>query len=218
MSCIHVSDYTQAGWAVDTDRSERSRYYCEQLEQGKILCFRQPPFLLSDEDLAFLVSRNLGDSRLHKNISYRPAHDLLRGFSGGKENGRRLHRLLRDYSRRAAEFVSRFLAPYAGHLQLDYASFRPLEEQGRDLPLHKRNDLLHVDAFPSDGRWPHLARIHQCESQQEPQVVGLGFIPATRPEICLQSRHSGSCCSQHKQRPEAPDSQMRSTDDGPFSL
>ena len=149
MSCIHVSDYTQAGWAVDTDRSERSRYYCDQLEQGKILFFRQPPFLLSDEDLAFLVSRNLGDSRLHKNISYRPARDLLRGFSGGKENGRRLHRLLRDYSRRAAEFVSRFLAPYAGHLQLDYASFRPLEERGRDLPLHKRNDLLHVDAFPT---------------------------------------------------------------------
>jgi hypothetical protein len=24
-----------------------------------------------------------------------------------------------------------------------------LEEEGRDLPLHKRNDLLHVDAFPS---------------------------------------------------------------------
>jgi hypothetical protein len=31
----------------------------------------------------------------------------------------------------------------------DYASFRPVEEEGRDLPLHKRNDLLHVDAFPS---------------------------------------------------------------------
>jgi 3-deoxy-D-manno-oct-2-ulosonic acid (Kdo) hydroxylase len=28
-------------------------------------------------------------------------------------------------------------------------SLRPLEEKGRDLPLHKRNDLLHVDAFPS---------------------------------------------------------------------
>jgi 3-deoxy-D-manno-octulosonic acid hydroxylase-like protein len=149
MSCIHVSDYTQAGWAVDTDLSERSRYYCDQLEQGKILFFSKPPFLLSDEDRAFLVSRNAGDSRLHKNISYRPTRDVLRGFSDGKENSRRLHRLLRDYSRRATEFISRFLVPYAGYLQLDYASFRPLEEKRRDLPLHKRNDLLHVDAFPS---------------------------------------------------------------------
>jgi hypothetical protein len=32
---------------------------------------------------------------------------------------------------------------------MDYASFRPLEEEGRNLPLHKKNDLLHVDAFPS---------------------------------------------------------------------
>jgi hypothetical protein len=34
-------------------------------------------------------------------------------------------------------------------LTLDFASYRPLEEKGRDLPIHKRNDLMHVDAFPS---------------------------------------------------------------------
>src|SRR5438270_7041033 len=34
-------------------------------------------------------------------------------------------------------------------MKRDFASFRPLEEKGRHLPLHKRNDLLHVDAFPS---------------------------------------------------------------------
>jgi hypothetical protein len=54
-------------------------------------------------------------------------------------------------------FVARFLAPYAGELKLDFASFRPLEEQGRDLPTHRRNDLLHVDAFPT--RPTHGARI-----------------------------------------------------------
>src|SRR6202044_4252352 len=46
-------------------------------------------------------------------------------------------------------FLSQFLAPYAPHWTLDFASYRPLEEKGRDLPLHKRNDLMHVDAFPS---------------------------------------------------------------------
>ncbi|MCU1262934.1 MAG: 3-deoxy-D-manno-oct-2-ulosonic acid (Kdo) hydroxylase, partial [Bryobacterales bacterium] len=31
----------------------------------------------------------------------------------------------------------------------DYASFRSIEEEGRDLPWKKRNDLLHTDAFPT---------------------------------------------------------------------
>ncbi len=56
---------------------------------------------------------------------------------------------MRQYAELVRNFVSEFLAPYAGRFQMDYASFRPLEEKGRDLPLHKRNDLLHVDAFPS---------------------------------------------------------------------
>ena len=149
MPWIQVSDYTATGWALETDISSRARYYCGQLEQGKILSFRKPPFTLTEEERSFLVSIRPGDSRLHKNVSYRPVPDVLRGFSDGQENARRMHRLMRDYSRRAREFVSRFLAPYAGHLRLDYASFRPLEEAGRDLPLHKKNDLLHVDAFPT---------------------------------------------------------------------
>ena len=41
------------------------------------------------------------------------------------------------------------MSPYQGRWQLDYASFRPQEEEGRDLPLRRRNDLLHTDAFPT---------------------------------------------------------------------
>src|SRR6202021_937003 len=47
------------------------------------------------------------------------------------------------------EFLTKFLTPYATKWNLDFSSFRPLEEEGRDLPIHKRNALLHVDAFPS---------------------------------------------------------------------
>jgi hypothetical protein len=45
--------------------------------------------------------------------------------------------------------VDEFLRPYRGNYRLDFASYRPVEEEGRALALHKRNDLLHVDAFPS---------------------------------------------------------------------
>jgi hypothetical protein len=34
-------------------------------------------------------------------------------------------------------------------MALDYASYRSIEEQGRDLSVRHRNDLLHTDAFPT---------------------------------------------------------------------
>jgi hypothetical protein len=73
---------------------------------------------------------------------------VLRGFDD-RTNAARVHQIIRHYALQVRNFASRFLAPYAGKFQMDYTSFRPLEEEGRDLPLHKRNDLLHVDAFPS---------------------------------------------------------------------
>jgi len=55
------------------------------------------------------------------------------------------------------KFLTGFLSPYHANWRLDYASFRPQEEQGRDLSLRRRNDLLHTDAFPT--RPTHGARI-----------------------------------------------------------
>lgn len=149
MPWLEINDYDESGWADNIDSHARSRYYCQQLEQGQILYFARPPFPLPREDREFLVSQRPSDSRLHKNISYRPGEDVLRGFSDGKENQQRVHRIMRNYSADVVRFVSTFLAPYTGRLAMDFASFRPLEEEGRDLPLHKKNDLLHVDAFPS---------------------------------------------------------------------
>jgi hypothetical protein len=56
---------------------------------------------------------------------------------------------MRDYSAKVVAFTKALLPEYAVQWKLDYASFRPLEEHGRDLPLNKRNDLIHTDAFPS---------------------------------------------------------------------
>lgn len=95
------------------------------------------------------MQESRGGSRLHKNVSYRPEEDVLRGFSGPAKTQENTKRILREYSETVTEFVSRFLIPYAGKAERDYASFRPVEEEGRDLPVHKRNDLLHVDAFPT---------------------------------------------------------------------
>jgi hypothetical protein len=147
---IPVEDYKlPAGWVHPEEGSDRSRAYCEMLESGQVLFFRDLPFDLPAGDREFLLAQQWSELRLHKNVSYRPGDDILRGVSGDSKTLERLHSILRRYSEQTIQFLSRFISPYAGKWIIDFASFRPLEEKGRDLPLHKRNDLLHVDAFPS---------------------------------------------------------------------
>ncbi len=151
MSLINVDEFQPRNTLPETTRdAERAQLLCEELERGQILFFKRIPFNLPDDALDFLLAQRHTDSRLHKNISYRPAEDVLRGFAPKQPDDlARMHSVMRDYSAEVTRFVKNLLAPYAGKLALDFASFRPLEEHGRDLSLHKRNDLLHVDAFPT---------------------------------------------------------------------
>ena len=97
-----------------------------------------------------LRSSELSSSRHHKNIAYRPASDKVTGFdSGAVKDPERLRTVLRSYSQHALVFLRAFLPRYMEQCRIDFASFRPLEEEGRDLPTKKRNDLLHVDSFPT---------------------------------------------------------------------
>jgi hypothetical protein len=148
MPWLTIDDYGVDGWRKGTDAAACSRNYSAELERGAILFFAAPPFNLPEDDVKFLLGLEPADSRLHKNISYRPESDVLRGL-GDDGNESRVHEIMRRYAAEVRKFVEHFLEPYSGRLQMDYASFRPLEEEGRDLSLHKRNDLLHVDAFPS---------------------------------------------------------------------
>jgi 3-deoxy-D-manno-oct-2-ulosonic acid (Kdo) hydroxylase len=147
---IVVEDFKSPGGWIDPARcDQRARAYCDLLERGQILFFNDPPFDLPAEDRSFLLAQEWSEMRLHKNISYRPGQDLLKGAQGKEEVVTRVHGIMRRYSANVVGFLRQFLAPYADKWILDFASFRPFEEEGRDLPLHKRNDLLHVDAFPS---------------------------------------------------------------------
>jgi hypothetical protein len=147
---LEINDFDHRGWSpAVADPQNQARWYTEQLERGQILFFSSPPFNLPEQDREFLVGQRTVDSRLHKNVSYRPKEDILRGSPEDNETQKRTHEIMRAYSHEVTRFVSDFLRPYAGKFQLDFASFRPLEEQNPNLPLHKRNDLLHVDAFPT---------------------------------------------------------------------
>jgi hypothetical protein len=127
----------------------RAAQHCHELESGGLLLFPRTPFEFPAEDQEFLCGVRQAAGRHHKNIAYRPLEDRVTGTSARGAEAERLHRVLRDYSCRATEFLSGLLAPYAQDWRLDYASFRPHQEQGREVRLRARNDLLHVDAFPT---------------------------------------------------------------------
>ena len=131
---------------------EQAGTWCQRLEAGEILYFPQTPAPIPSGDLEFLLSARQTGSALHKNIAYKPVRDQLSGFDAKSTDAveiAQLHAVMRRYSASVAAFLKDFLAPYRQRWILDYASFRPLEEQGRDLALRKRNDMLHTDAFPT---------------------------------------------------------------------
>jgi hypothetical protein len=154
MSVVTISAQTLQAFhahnAGSSLRARQSREWCVRLEAGDILFFPQTPLILSPEDLAFLLSRQQTGSALHKNIAYKPNTDTVSGLDAeGAPAAERLRSVMRRYSDGVKQFLAGFLLPYGNRWQLDYASFRPQEEQGRDLPLRRRNDLLHTDAFPT---------------------------------------------------------------------
>ena len=136
--------------------SRQSQQWCERLEAGDILYFPQTPITLAAEDLSFLLSQQQTDSGLHKNIAYKPNTNAISGLDRKTADAAataRLRAIMERYSQGVEQFLAGFLLPYRRRWQLDYASFRPQEEQGRDLPLRRRNDLLHTDAFPTRPTW-----------------------------------------------------------------
>jgi hypothetical protein len=128
----------------------RAREVCRDLEAGHIVFLPRLPIEIAQADRERLLGRKQSSSAYHKNIAYRPSEDRVTGLEPGEvRDAGELGRILREYSRQSAEFLSWFLSPYQRNWKLDFASFRPIEEKGRPARLHARNDLLHFDSFPT---------------------------------------------------------------------
>jgi hypothetical protein len=122
----------------------------ERLERGDVIHYPVCPFPLPEgSDRQFLLDQQLG-SRAHKNISYDPVQGKASGFRNQfPHQSARVRDLLAAFSRSTTLWLAGVLPEYAARWQLDRVSFRPEEEATRRLRLTARNDLLHVDAFPS---------------------------------------------------------------------
>ena len=188
--------------------SQQLRNWAAQLEAGGVLYFPQTPVAIPAADLEVLLGQKQKDSSLHKNIAYKPNRDELSGVdakSSPAEAVEQLHGIMRRYSKSVEGFLEQFLAPYEKRWVLDYASYRPIEEQGRDLATRKRNDLLHTDAFPTRPTkgWRILRFFHNIHPTRtrdwvtgDPfaKVVGNftpGKLPLPRPDGALAKAGKG---------------------------
>jgi hypothetical protein len=151
---------------------ERGRWCCSRLEEGNILFFEETPFGLPPVDVQFLLGQRQSEAGYHKNIAYRPLSDRLTGYDESSSGDRdTLHAIMQRFSRRAIEFTQQLLSPYAGSLAVDFASFRPQQEAGRQIRQRARNDLLHVDSFPTrPSHGNRILRVFTNINQTEPRV------------------------------------------------
>lgn len=151
---------------------ERAHWCCAQLEEGNILFFPTTPFALPSEDIQFLLTQQQSGAGVHKNIAYRPAQNRLTGYAGGDAaQVSHLRDVMRLYSQLAIRFASELLAPYAEQWRVDFTSFRPQQEKGRQIRASARNDLLHVDSFPTrPTNGDRILRIFTNLNPTEPRV------------------------------------------------
>lgn len=124
--------------------------FCKELENGNILFFSKCPFDFPKKDIEFLLAQKQTNAAHRKNIAYKPQSDKITNFvKSSDKQQEQLLGVMRGFSHRVTTFLTQLLPPYAGKWRLDYASFRPFQEKGRELRTHARNDLLHVDSFPT---------------------------------------------------------------------
>src|SRR6185437_15333002 len=140
---VHAISTEELKSAFTGSGGKQIRDWCAALEAGGILYFPRTPLPIPRADLNVLLGQQQTGSRLHKNIAYKPNRDELTGVDAKSSPGavvEQVHDIMRRYSKSVEGFLAEFLAPYQRRWVLDYASYRPLEEQGRDLPVRRRND------------------------------------------------------------------------------
>lgn len=122
----------------------------QRLERGELIHFPECPFaFLDDEDQEFLLQQKLRGS-LHKNISFDVDRERLTGHQRvHAAQEKRLAGLLARFSERTELWLAEALPRYAANWRRERVSLSPTEEVTRCLRQKARNDLLHIDAFPT---------------------------------------------------------------------
>jgi hypothetical protein len=119
----------------------------DSLERGSVVFFPESPVALPEaEDLAFF-RQELPKRLKLKNISFHPEEGRTRGLDGDDaEMVERVNRVLINVSNDIAAFLGKVAPRLTDNWTVGTCSFRPMQEQGRNLSAHASNELIHVDA------------------------------------------------------------------------
>jgi hypothetical protein len=144
----------------------------ERLERGEILYWSIAPFVVPEgDDHVFLLQQRLAGLS-HKNISHNPQTGETTGFAWhSAEQAERLRTVLVGFSHTVIDWLAEILPRYRGGCEPDRATFRPEEEAIRRVRLNARNDLLHVDAFPTrPARGRRILRVFANIHPTDPRI------------------------------------------------
>src|SRR3989449_10641342 len=120
--------------------------WAEALERGRIVHFPRCPLSLPSPDDQDFLREGLAPYLRRKNVSYYPDAEKLAGLRAPASVLDRARRILRDHCGRVRDFLQGGMPGFTRGWSPGTSSFRPMEEEGRGLSPHARNELIHVDA------------------------------------------------------------------------
>ncbi len=116
------------------------------LEDSDIVFLERCPIELPDDaDLAFLRDELPRQTKL-KNVSYHPESDSVPGLDASEGVRRRVTAILKDHRAAVSSYFEKNIPNLAPGWTVGTSSFRPAEEQGRDLKARSSNEIVHIDA------------------------------------------------------------------------
>lgn len=118
----------------------------DALERGNIVRFQSCPIALPTETELDTLRTELPKQLKRKNVSYHPEADRVTGLDEDSPNAALAHTVLKNHRNRVTEFLHGVMPTLSKNINAGTCSFRPLQEQGRNLKPHASNELVHVDA------------------------------------------------------------------------
>ena len=118
----------------------------DALEHGKIVKFSTCPIELPDDEQLRLLREELPKSLKRKNVSYHPEADRVTGLEDDAPVAGLAYDVLSTHRSRIEAFLKHVMPTLASRMRSGTCSFRPIEEQGRNLKPHASNELVHIDA------------------------------------------------------------------------
>jgi 3-deoxy-D-manno-oct-2-ulosonic acid (Kdo) hydroxylase len=128
--------------SVQRDESD----FAQALERGEIVRFARAPIELPPEEDQEFLRTSLAPYLARKNVSLYPEANRVTGLRAPDDVRERARRILSEHGARVRAFLESAMPAFTRGMRIGTSSFRPLEEEGRNLSPHASNELVHVDA------------------------------------------------------------------------